>query len=60
MAPKSHLKFTSPTKPTKRSTMTQDEIEEIYHYMENNITENREQMENKIIENREQIGEEYE
>jgi len=31
MAPKASPKFTSPTKPTEYSTMTQDEIKEIYH-----------------------------
>jgi hypothetical protein len=48
MAPKDPPKFTSPTKPPQSSTMTQDEIQEIYHQMEKKITENREQMEKKM------------
>ena len=55
MVPKAPPKFTSPAKPPESSTMTRDEIEEIYHQMEKRITENREQMEKKIIENKEEI-----
>jgi hypothetical protein len=47
MAPKGAPKITSPTKPPKSSTMTQEEREEIFHQME--------QMEKKMGENREQI-----
>jgi hypothetical protein len=42
MAPKAPPKFTSPSKPLESSTMTQGEIQEIYHQMEKKITENRE------------------
>jgi hypothetical protein len=44
MDPKAPPKFTSPAKPPKISTMTQDEIDEIYHEMEKRIIE----MENKM------------
>jgi hypothetical protein len=37
------------------STMTQDEIQHIYHHMEKKITENKEQMEKKIIINKEEM-----
>jgi hypothetical protein len=50
MAPKAPPKFTSPAKPPETSTMTQDEIQEIYHQMEKRITENRKQMEHKMDE----------
>jgi ClpP class serine protease len=50
MAPKDPLKFTSPATPPERSTMTRDEIEEIYHQMEKRISKNREQMEHEMDE----------
>jgi hypothetical protein len=39
MDPKASPKFTSPTKPPDSSTMTQYEIQEIYHHMKKDITE---------------------
>jgi hypothetical protein len=59
MAPKDPPKFTSPNKPPERSTMTQDEIQEIYHQMEKRIIENKEQMENKITKNKEEVKRRY-
>jgi hypothetical protein len=50
MAQKDPPKFTSSAKPPKSSTMTQDEIKEIYHQMEKRITKNTEQMEHNIYE----------
>jgi DNA repair exonuclease SbcCD ATPase subunit len=50
MDPKAPPNFTSPTKPPKISTMTQDEIDKIYRQMEKRITENRKQMEHKMDE----------
>jgi hypothetical protein len=50
MAPKDPPKFTSPIKPLENSTMTQDEIDEIYFLMEKRIIVNREQMEHKMDE----------
>jgi hypothetical protein len=40
MAPKGAPKFTSPTKPPKISTMTEEEREEIFHQMEQLEKEN--------------------
>jgi hypothetical protein len=50
MAPKAPPKYTSSVKPPKISTMTQDEINKVYHQMEKRITKNREKMEHKIDE----------
>jgi hypothetical protein len=50
MDPKAPPKFTSLSKPPEISTMTQDEIQEIYHEMEKKVTENKGQMEHKMDE----------
>jgi hypothetical protein len=56
MGPKN---MTTPVKPPEISTMTQDEINEIYRQMEMKIIENREQMmeeiENKMNENKNEM-----
>jgi hypothetical protein len=55
MDPKAPPKFTSPAKPPKISTMTQDEIDEIYHEMEKRITEMENKMDKKMNENKNEM-----